>query len=55
METISVNVPVVIRLEGTNAKEASQLLEQSPLNFIVANSLSDAAEKAVAATNGGGS
>ena len=55
METISVNVPVVIRLEGTNAKEASQLLEQSPLNFIVANSLSDAAEKAVAATNRGGS
>ena len=55
METISVNVPVVIRLEGTNAKEASQLLEQSPLNFIVANSLSDAAEKAVAATKGGGS
>jgi len=53
METISVNVPVVIRLEGTNAKEASQLLEQSPLNFIVANSLSDAAEKAVAATDGG--
>ena len=53
METISVNVPVVIRLEGTNAKEASILLEQSPLNFIVANSLSDAAEKAVAATNGG--
>ena len=52
MQTISVNVPVVIRLEGTNAKEASQLLEQSPLNFIVANSLSDAAEKAVAATNG---
>ena len=55
METISVNVPVVIRLEGTNAKEASKLLEQSPLDFIVANSLSDAAEKAVAATNGGGS
>ncbi len=52
MQTISVNVPVVIRLEGTNAKEASKLLEQSPLNFIVANSLSDAAEKAVAATNG---
>ena len=52
METISVNVPVVIRLEGTNAKEASKLLEQSPLNFIVANSLSDAAEKAVAASNG---
>ena len=51
METISVNVPVVIRLEGTNAKEASSLLNNSPLNFIVANSLSDAAEKAVSATN----
>ena len=51
METISVNVPVVIRLEGTNAKEASSLLNKSPLNFIVANSLSDAAEKAVSATN----
>ena len=51
MQTISVNVPVVIRLEGTNAKEASSLLNKSPLNFIVANSLSDAAEKAVSATN----
>ena len=50
METITVDVPVVIRLEGTNAQQASELLEQSPLDFIVANSLSDAAEKAVAAT-----
>ena len=38
-------------VEGTNAKEASSLLNKSPLNFIVANSLSDAAEKAVSATN----
>ena len=50
METITVDVPVVIRLEGTNAQQASELLEQSPLDFIVANSLNDAAEKAVAAT-----
>ena len=50
METITVDIPVVIRLEGTNAQQASELLEQSPLDFIVANSLSDAAEKAVAAT-----
>jgi len=34
----------------TNAQQASELLERSPLDFIVANSLSDAAEKAVAAT-----
>ena len=50
METITVEVPVVIRLEGTNAKQASELLKRSPLDFIVANSLNDAAEKAVAAT-----
>ena len=50
METITVDIPVIIRLEGTNAQQASELLEQSPLDFIVANSLSDAAEKAVAAT-----
>ena len=53
METITVNVPVIIRLEGTNSQQASELLNESSLNFIVANSLSDAAEKAVAATNGG--
>ena len=50
METITVEVPVVIRLEGTNAQQASELLDRSPLDFIVANSLNDAAEKAVAAT-----
>ena len=50
METIKVEVPVVIRLEGTNAKEASELLKRSHLDFIVANSLNDAAEKAVVAT-----
>ncbi len=50
METITVDIPVIIRLEGTNAQQASELLERSPLDFIVANSLSDAAEKAVAAT-----
>ena len=50
METITVDVPVVIRLEGTNAQQASELLERSPLDFIVASSLNDAAEKAVAAT-----
>jgi succinyl-CoA synthetase beta subunit len=51
METITVEVPVVIRLEGTNAQQASELLERSPLDFIVANSLNDAAEKAVAAVS----
>lgn len=42
---VNVNVPVVIRLEGTNAEEAAELLKNSGLNFLVANSLKDAAEK----------
>jgi len=40
-----INVPVVVRLEGTNAKEAGELLQASALNFVVAGSLKDAAEK----------
>ncbi len=48
---ISVTLPVVVRLEGTNAKEGSELLQNSGLNFIVANGLKDAAEKVVAALN----
>ena len=47
MSAIDVNVPVVVRLEGTNAKEAATLLEESPLDFLVAISLKDGAEKAV--------
>jgi succinyl-CoA synthetase beta subunit len=40
-----IHVPIVIRLEGTNAKEAADLLKESRLNFEVAKSLKDAAEK----------
>lgn len=40
-----VHVPIVVRLEGTNAKEAGVLLNQSGLNFEVAQSLKEAAEK----------
>ena len=53
METIQVNLPVIVRLEGTNAKKAGELLNNSPLDFLVADSLSDAAEKAVRAAKGG--
>jgi succinyl-CoA synthetase beta subunit len=42
---IKVNIPVVVRLEGTNAKEAGILLKESGLNFEVATSLKDAAIK----------
>ena len=47
---VEVVIPVVIRLEGTNAIEARDLLKEAEHNFIVANSLADSAEKAVKAT-----
>jgi len=42
---VEVSVPVVVRLEGTNAREASEMLKTSGLNFIVADTFQDAAEK----------
>ncbi len=45
--TVDINVPVVVRLEGTNAKEAAVLLEKSAMDCIVAKNLEDAAEKVV--------
>jgi succinyl-CoA synthetase beta subunit len=42
---MDVTVPVVVRLEGTNAEEAGEMLNNSGLNFEVAGSLKDAAEK----------
>lgn len=47
VKSIGVNVPVVVRLEGTNAKEAAEILEQSGMDFIVAKTLEDAAQKVV--------
>jgi len=42
---VKVSLPVVVRLEGTNAKEARKILAESGLNFSVAGSFQDAAEK----------
>jgi succinyl-CoA synthetase beta subunit len=47
VQSIDVNVPLVIRLAGTNAEEAAEMLENSDLEFTVATSLADAAQKAV--------
>jgi len=46
-KTIEINLPVVVRLEGTNAEEAGELLNNSDIDFIVAKNLEDAAEKVV--------
>jgi len=52
VEEVGVNVPVVVRLEGNNAELGRQKLEESDLNIIAAESLSDAADKVVAAAGG---
>ncbi|HWF44349.1 MAG TPA: ADP-forming succinate--CoA ligase subunit beta [Candidatus Kapabacteria bacterium] len=39
------HVPIVVRLEGTNAEEAGVILQKSGLNFLVAKGLKDAAHK----------
>jgi succinyl-CoA synthetase beta subunit len=48
-KNVHISVPLVVRLEGTNAAEAAQLLNESGLPLIVASNLKDAAEKVVAA------
>ncbi len=48
-----VNVPVIVRLDGTNAIEASEILKKANIaNLIVGNDLGDGAAKAVAAAKG---
>ena len=44
---LGVNVPVVVRLEGTNVEEGQRVIRDSGLNFTVANGMKDAAEKVV--------
>jgi succinyl-CoA synthetase beta subunit len=44
-----IQLPIVLRLEGTNVEEGREILKQSGLNFIVAETMKDAAEKVVAA------
>jgi len=52
VQEIGVDVPVVVRLEGNNAEQGRAVLEKSGVNIIAAASLSDAAEKVVAAAGG---
>jgi succinyl-CoA synthetase beta subunit len=44
-----VQIPVVVRLEGTNVEEGRRILREAPFQFIVAEHMADAAEKAVTA------
>ncbi len=49
---LSVAVPIVLRLEGTNVEEGRKILAESGLKFIVGETMQDAAEKVVAAAKG---
>ena len=49
---IGVQVPVIVRLEGNKSDIGIKALAESGLNIIAANSLTDAAQKVVAATEG---
>ncbi len=49
VKNVGVKVPVVVRLEGTNAEKAREMLAASGLQVIAAKDLTDAAQKVVAA------
>ena len=48
----NVRVPVILRLEGTNVEQGREILKKSGLNFIIGDTMQDAAQKAVAAAKG---
>jgi succinyl-CoA synthetase beta subunit len=52
VKEVGIQVPVVIRLEGTNAAKGLELLEASGLALTTASELADAADKVVAAAKG---
>ena len=49
---VGLQVPLVVRLEGTNVDKGKEIINQSGLNVIAADDLSDAAEKIVKAVKG---
>ena len=49
VKDLGLQVPVVVRLEGTNAEDAKNILSKSGLSIIPANDMKDAAEKVVEA------
>jgi len=47
VKEVGVNIPIVVRLEGTNVDIGKQILKDSNLNILAAENLKDAAQKAV--------
>ena len=46
---MNIQLPIVLRLEGTNVQEGRKILQESGMNFVIAETMKDAAEKVVAA------
>ncbi len=51
VKALGMQVPVVVRLQGTNATQGLDMLEHSGMDFITAEDFTQAAQKAVAAAN----
>jgi len=52
VEQVGLELPVVVRLEGNNAKKGAQILNESSFNVIAAEDLTDGAKRAIAAAEG---
>ena len=52
VKEVGLKVPLVVRLEGTNVELGKKIINESGLNVIAANDLSDGAQKIVAAVKG---
>jgi succinyl-CoA synthetase beta subunit len=48
----NIKLPIVLRLEGTNVDEGKKILMNSGFNFVVADTMKDAADRVVAAARG---
>src|SRR5215470_16101900 len=48
----NIKLPIVLRLEGTNVNEGKKILMESGLNFVVSDTMKEAADKVVAAARG---
>jgi len=49
LQKIKINMPLIIRLAGTNVEKGNKILKESKIKYIEASTLEDAANKAVAA------
>ena len=49
VRSLQVTLPIVVRMEGTNVDQGKRMLAESGLNFITANGMQEAAEKAAKA------